>query len=314
MSETSKTAEGWTDDATGMPVNARQAMEFMVTHARLLDRRRLALLLGRSSPPAVLAALEAYRNEDGGYGAGLEPDLRASTSQPGGALHAFEVFDEIAPYTTSRASELCDWLRGASLADGGLPFALPVDEAWGCAPFWVGADHTSSSLHITAAIAALALRVARFDAAVADHPWLHQAARFCFERIRTAPPPTHALELKYALQFLDAATDTTPDAVAELERLGATIPADGRLHVEGGLDDEGVGPLDFAPLPDRLARRLFDARIVSCELDRLEAAQQADGGWLSEWTAYSPIAELEWRGWLTVRAMTSLRTNNRLNV
>jgi hypothetical protein len=51
---------------------------------------------------------------------------------------------------------------------------------------------------------------------------------------------------------------------------------------------------------------------VSGELDRLEGAQQEDGGWPSEWASYSPLAALEWRGWLTVRAMSILRQNARL--
>lgn len=44
-------------------------------------------------PDGALAALSAYRNPDGGYGWGLEADLRARESQPGAALHAFEVFE-----------------------------------------------------------------------------------------------------------------------------------------------------------------------------------------------------------------------------
>ena len=116
----------------------------------------------------------------------------------------------------------------------------------------------------------------------------------------------------YALQFLDAATTTHPNAQAELERLHAIIPSDGRLHVAGGLDHEFVGPLDFVPLPERPLRRLFDAAIVVDELDRLETSQQEDGGWPIEWDSYSPIAALEWRGWLTVRAMTIMHKNGRL--
>ena len=81
-----------------------------------------------ADPAAVLAALEAYRNTDGGYGA-IEPDLRAVESQPVGAMHAFEVFEDVAPGTTPRAAELCDWLGEVCLPDGGLPFALPVADA-----------------------------------------------------------------------------------------------------------------------------------------------------------------------------------------
>ena len=41
-----------------------------------------------SDPSGLLAALDGYRNPDGGYGWGLEPDLRTPESQPGAALHA----------------------------------------------------------------------------------------------------------------------------------------------------------------------------------------------------------------------------------
>src|SRR5918998_2522417 len=103
-------------------LNAARA--FMAGHARQLDRRRLELLLGESDPAPVLTALEAYRNPDGGYGWGLEPDLRAPESQPGGALHAFEAIADAAPATTPRSAELCDWLESVTRPDGGLPFAL----------------------------------------------------------------------------------------------------------------------------------------------------------------------------------------------
>src|SRR5215210_6475415 len=109
-----------------MTVDLAAASDFMATHARILDRRRFELLTGRADPSAVLAALDGYRNADGGYGWGLEPDLRSPESQPGAAHHAFEVFDEIAPATAPQASALCDWLHSVTLPDGGLPMALSI--------------------------------------------------------------------------------------------------------------------------------------------------------------------------------------------
>src|SRR5919106_1806679 len=129
-----------------MSVDLSHATSFLAANSRLLDRRRFELLAGKTGPNAVLAAVDSYRNADGGYGWGLEPDLRAAESQPGGALHAFEVFEEIAPVTTPRALELCDWLDSVTLPDGGLPFALPVVDASACAPFWAKAEHTVSTL------------------------------------------------------------------------------------------------------------------------------------------------------------------------
>ena len=88
-----------------MTVDLSAAADFLAGSARVLDRRRFDLLFAggdaepRCSPPST-----AYRNPDGGYGWGLEPDLRSRTSQPGGALHAFEVFADVAPATTGRAA------------------------------------------------------------------------------------------------------------------------------------------------------------------------------------------------------------------
>ncbi|MGZ4648468.1 MAG: hypothetical protein ACXVYC_19340, partial [Blastococcus sp.] len=76
------------------PVDLSAAAASLAGSARVLDRRRFDLLVGErdraEAAVAVLAAVEGYRNPDGGYGWGLEPDLRSRTSQPAGALHAFE--------------------------------------------------------------------------------------------------------------------------------------------------------------------------------------------------------------------------------
>jgi len=68
----------------------RAATEFLTSHARLLDRRRQAAVQESEASAreragaAVIGALEAYRNDDGGYGWGLEPDLRSPESQVAG--------------------------------------------------------------------------------------------------------------------------------------------------------------------------------------------------------------------------------------
>jgi hypothetical protein len=279
---------------------------FMATHARLLDRRRADLALGDGDVEATLAALAAYRNPDGGFGA-LEPDLRAPPSQPVAALHAFEVFEEIAPATSPMAAGLCDWLASASLPDGALPFALPGGDYPGSAPFWASADPTEPSLHITACVAGIAHRVGVHDPAVAEHPWLRQATRYCLEAIAEMDGIRQALEYRFSLQLLDA----LPDARDELERLGSFLPPSGIVPVPGGAADEAMRPLDFAPMPDRPLRSLFDPRAVEEELDRLEAEQDADGGWHVDWDAHSPAAALEWRGWATVRAIRILTANGR---
>ncbi|MFI5611316.1 hypothetical protein [Amycolatopsis sp. NPDC051903] len=292
-----------------MTVNLGAAASFLATHGRLLDRRRFELLFGDGDADAVLAAVAAYRNADGGFGWGLEPDLRAPESQPGGALHAFEVFEDLAPVTTPLAVELCDWLESVSLAGGGLPFAFPVADRTGSAPFWTDADPAKFSLQSTAFVASTALRVARHDKAVAEHPWVNAATDTCLEAIRRVETQPHAIELSFAIRFLDAAHATRPEAGELLDHLGRFLPPDGIVSVAGGGADEVLRPLNFSPLPGP-ARELFDPAVITAELTRLESQQHDDGGWSVDFASFSPQASLEWRGYATVGAVSLLRANS----
>ncbi len=292
-----------------MNADTGAAASFLATHGRVLDRRRLELLLGGPGSGPVLAALDGYRNSDGGYGWGLEPDLRSPESQPTGAMHAFEVMAEVAPATTPRAVELCDWLDAHSLPDGGLPMALPLTDPAGCAPWWAGADTGTSSLQMTAQVAAGAHLVARHDAAVANHPWLARATGWCLEAIARLDAEPHAYALLFAVRFLDALGEGDTGAVALLDKLARFLPPDGVVHVQGGADDEYLRPLQFAPRPGTRARELFADDVVAAELDRLARRQQPDGGWVVDFAAASPAAALEWRGYATVAAIGILQAH-----
>ena len=245
---------------------------------------------------------------DGGYGWGLEPDLRSASSQPGGALHAFEAFADIGT-PTPRAVELCGWLQTNSLAGGGLPFAFPIADPAGCAPFWVSADPSAPSLQITSIVCAAAARVAEFDEAVAEHPWFASAVRYCLDAIDGADS-LHALELAFALQFLDAVHRNSPEASSLVSTLGSRIPADGLVHVDGGAEGEFMRPLDFSPLPGGPTRALF-RRISESSPNCLRSLRDnmATAGWAVDFDSYSPAAALEWRGHATLQTVWLLKRN-----
>jgi hypothetical protein len=284
-----------------------RARGFLAGHARLLDRRRFEVATTGTvgARTALLQALAGYRNEDGGYGSGLEPDLRCPESQPGGALHALEATAEAGrkgPHT----KELLDWLHRTTLPDGGLPFALPMADPTACAPFWIDADPTESSLQITAIVAAHAQRVAVTDPAVANHPWPTIATRYCFDRIARLDDVPFAYVLSFVLQLLDSTHDTHPEAPALLRLVARFVPRDGVLRMDDG---EAIRPLDYAPLPGRPVRRILDPAAVRADLARLAAGQQPDGGWSVDFPSYSPMAAPEWRGYATVHAVRTLLAN-----
>jgi hypothetical protein len=303
--ETFKTRRGGRG-TIGRVIDLDAASDFMATHARLLDRRRFDVRFRDAPPEGALAAVDGYRNPDGGYGFGLEPDLRAPESQVGGAYHAFEVLAETGPATTPRAAELCEWLASVTLPEGGLPFALPVADPAGCAPFWANADPTVPSLQLSAFVAANAHRTAEHDPAVAAHAWLGRVTDYCLGAIDALDAAPFAIELNASIQLLDAVHETRPEAGALLERLGGFIPPDGRVPVTQGAEGETLRALDFAPYPGRPARELFAPDVIDAELRALAAEQEDDGGWRFDFDSYSPAAELEWRGYATVRAVSIL--------
>jgi hypothetical protein len=98
-------------------------------------------------------------------------------------------------------------------------------------------------------------------------------------------------------------------AEAEFERIGPLVGDLVALDPEEG--GEKFTPLVFAPLPRSMARRLFDPAVIEAHLDHLAGAQLEDGGWTFGWPSWSPAAEADWRGFLTVDALRVLRANGR---
>jgi hypothetical protein len=92
-------------------------------------------------------------------------------------------------------------------------------------------------------------------------------------------------------------------------RVGPLIIDHNLVALDPEAAGEVHGPLDFAPEPGSLARGLFDEVTIKAHLDHLAQAQLEDGGWTFNWPAWSPAAERDWRGFLTVDALRVLRAN-----
>ena len=283
-------------------IDPHAAAQFVAAHARLIDRRRFAHLQGEGSAEAVARALAAYRNDDGGLD-GLEPDVRAPSSQPACVLYALDILHEIGERDSQLARGALDWLQGVTNDDGGVAFVLPTAAGWPHAPWFQPEEAQGSSLLMTAGIAAGAHRLGL------AHPWLDRATEYCWERLDDAL--AGAYTLRSAVDFLDAVPDRGR-AGAALDSLAGRLPDDGVVPVPGGVEGEALRPLDLAPWPEHSARRLFDDAAIERELDRLAAEQRDDGGWAFSWKAWNPAAAWEWRGAVTVHAVRTLRAYGRL--
>jgi hypothetical protein len=280
------------------------AAGFVWRTARLLDRHRFAHLFLDGDRAPVLAALAAYQNPDGGFGNALEPDLRGPASQPEPVEVAFGVLDEVGAMDHPMVAAACDWLVTATTPDGGVPFVLPSAAEHPRAPWWETQPDPPANLVPTAAIAGLLHkhRVA--------HPWLKGATDYSWRAI-DAMAGTSPYEVRAVLPFLDHVPDRDR-AEAAFSRVGALTLDQGLVALDPGATGEVHTPLDYAPTPATMARRLFDDDVIAAHLDHLVASQQPDGGWNVSFPAWTEAAGLEWRAWATVHNLTVLRAYGRL--
>ena len=279
------------------------ARRFVTLHARLIDRRRMD-----GDAALIRSALAAYGNPDGGFGY-LEPDLPDPGSQPITALGALEVLHEIsAPPDDPLMVDLARWLETVTHSDGGLDFVLPYDaDAIPHAPWMTAPVERTSSLHMTAAVAAAAHRAGM--AAGPGRRWLHRASAFVWKRLDDLSPRP-GYETKYVIDFLDAVSDRER-ADQVLDAVARTLDSREHIVVAGGTEGEALTALTIAPRPDHAGRRLFDPAAVERQLDELADGQQADGGWTFDWLAWDDAVAWAWRGKLTVDALHTLAANGR---
>ena len=281
-----------------------RAVQFLAANARVIDQRRYERLFEGGAAEPVRDALAAYRNPDGGFGHALEPDGRAPSSQAAAAEMALRIMNETDAWDEDLVRGVCDWLAAVAPAEGGAAFVEPTIAGWPHAPWWVPEDGHPASLVATGMIAGT------LHARGVSHPWLDGAAEVMWNRIAKMDEPG-AYEMFGVLAFLQHVPDRER-AREVFGRVGPLILERNMVALDPEAPGEVHGVLSFAPEPDSLARVLFDDATVQAHLDHLAQGQKDDGGWTFNWPAWSPAAELDWRGFLTVDALRTLRANGRL--
>ncbi|MFG2942559.1 hypothetical protein [Streptomyces sp. NPDC048282] len=291
-----------------------RAEQFMWLTARVLEQRLFSYHFLNGGPDPVETALDAYRNEDGGYGHALEPDLRGPVSQPLSTGHALRVLDAIGRCGGQRAERVCRYLTAVSTADGALPAIHPSQRGYPAAPFIPIVDDPPSELLATGPVVGLLHRNEVW------HAWLFRATDFCWEAV-DALEKSHPYEVEAAVAFLDTAPDR-PRAEAAADRLGRLV----REHRLAALDPARLGaypvasgyapgehhfPHDFARTPNSLARAWFTDDEMDRSLEFLAAEQTADGGWPVRWRQWAPAAALEARPMVTIDALRTLKAYGR---
>jgi len=274
-------------------LNLSTALEFLDRQGRPVDAAWARFRRADSPREAVLEALAAFQNPDGGFGQNLEPDIKAPDSQPFAARLAMDILLTV----DARPNEpvvraLAGWLDAAQDEDGCWRFPPGVYEH-ALAPWFAG--WTFPSLNPALDLAGYATRLGIGSAA------MHARVRSLADGMATleeAETGEFYNRLPYVEYFQWV---EHPEREAYLDAIVTGIIA---TDAAGGYPDaahffDHAGPAD-GPIARRLAPDL-----IAGWLDRMAEEPEADSGWPS---AYDPA----WRSPTTAKNLVTLADYGRV--
>lgn len=302
-----------------------RARNFLKTRARPLERALFEYRFEHGTDTAILAALTIFQNEDGGFGRALEPDVRtpASSALPTGmALNLLKVLGT--PYTHPLVTRAVGYLTGAfDYTQKVWRVVPPNTNDFPHAPWWHDEEGTLAQTFDNFLVIPRAQIVGLLHhySELVDPAWLAEVTEATVTGILTLEDDAFGGggdTLVYALSL--AETETLPESYRArlLPRLREVTDAIVSRD-PAGWDSYVPTPLKIAPLPTSPVADLLDGDLQR-NLDYLIEKQKADGYWEPSWSwgdsypeAWQQARE-EWRGVLTLDALTSLRAYGRLEI
>jgi len=284
----------------------QHAKGFIYENARLIDRRRFEYFFENGSAEAVLTALRGYQNEDGGFGNALEPDIRCPHSQPVATEVALLIMDSIGTYDQEILNGIISYLQKLALKQtGGFPQAMRTLNAYPHAPWWTTERDENASLNPTGSIMGyLYKQNVRTDFYEAE--WFMQSAAYVWKQMEHVNQ-TDYHDVIQCINFLEHAPyreqrdhyiKRIDEWLSDTDLIERDPQAEGYVHKV----------LDWAPAVDSYCTKFISEAEFELHLKHLVQGQQPDGGWSISWPTVSPMCELEWRGWITVERLRTLRS------
>lgn len=275
---------------------------------RLLERRLFATCFEGAPAAGVVDAVRGFRNDDGGFGHGLEPDVRCPASLPIDVELAVQALATADTVDRALVIGACDYLaKVAATADcgGAVPPAFPVIEAYPRAVHWSEWTYVPSLIP-TAGLVGLLNQLG------VEHAWVEEATAYCWAQLGLPELPLEAHLLREVLVFLEHVPADNERRAAAAAKVTQSLAKASSWREDPDDPDYGLTPLTIAPMADSPWRSLFSEEVLSAHLDRLQRDQQADGGWPITWEPPSEASVLEWRGIVTLGALRTLVSYGRL--
>lgn len=285
------------------------ARRFVETDGRPLEGALLRHGLGEGSAEAVMVALIAFQNPDGGFGHGLEPDMRSPASTGIATSIGLRLLVRVgAAARHPTVVGAIDWLDGALDRENGVwPIVGRDVELAPHAPWWTWSDDLSAGWNGFRFNPTAELLAHLYHYRTATPAGVFESAEAGLRRaLGEIEVLDGAYDLRCAIRLAEA--DGLPADLAK--PLEALVRRSIAAHDPA---DEHASPFDAASTPSSPFADLVDGRIEAA-LTALIDSQAADGGWTwnPDWNwgfvdkkAWAE-AHRDWRGWITRENLETL--------
>jgi hypothetical protein len=292
-----------------------KAVAYIQQEGRPLERARFAYHFGGGSTADVLAAVRAFQNADGGFGHGLEPDIRLADSSVISTTIAFQRFRELGvPADDAVVAKACRYLVETYYAGRvNWPIIPPnIDDA-PHAPWWtVGSDLEKSMANPRAEIAGyLNQYPEHFPAAMRE-----QVTESVTGYLLDQPDTLEMHDLLCYIRLWET-ENLPPDARSKLLDKLKRVVENTVERSPDGWKSYGLQPLAVASSPESpFAASFRDA--IEQNLDFIIDAQGEQGAWMpnwswSQWLDVWAQAKRDWSGYMTLDNLRTLRAFGRID-
>jgi hypothetical protein len=297
----------------------QRAQKFLINYGRDLDRRRYAYHFGDGTGKLVLDALSMFQNQDGGFGHGLEADLRTPVSSVIATSHAFLVFREVrAKSGLEMVQNAVQYLLDQYDAQRRIWPMLPQEADATPHPWWWNYERLEETFD-----GFLVNPRARIIGHLWDYPslvsrdFLHSVTRTFLDHFQALPNELGMYDLLSSRMLLDSSGLPEEYSQPLQSKLELAIPIS-TPQTADQIQAHGATPLFIAPSPESQLYEAFSSELVDANLDWLIDSQSEDGSWDLGWSWAEVDAQLwvqaekDWKGAHIVDNLLVLRDFGRL--
>lgn len=282
-----------------------RAKEFIYDNARLLDRKRYEYHFEGGTSVDVINVLRNYQNPDGGFGNALEPDIRCPQSQPVPTEMALGIMEEVNHAEASMIKGIAKYLHDISLEQGSVPYVFKHASEYSHAPWWSTEDDTQPSINpIGRLVGLLYKQKACTDFFLED--WFKKHEQYIWNYMDHETPHGYH-DIIQLITFLENTPDRNKAEIYQ-SRVDDYLLQPGVIERDPQAEGYVQKVLDWCPLSSSYPRKFVTEEDIKTHLQALLDQQQEDGGWTISWPAVSIGTECEWRGWVTVDRLRTLKS------